>query len=65
MKISMPVRDLAEETLRFCRQIGVEGVSIPGRYAIEKTGGPARPLVPRAQESCRGVQVSASNRPVC
>jgi mannonate dehydratase len=56
MKISMPVRDLAEETLRFCRQIGVEGVSIPGRYVGERVGGPARPLVPRAQESCRGFQ---------
>ena len=48
--ISMPLRDLAAETLGFYRQIGVEAVTVPARYSEEPAGVPVRPLVPPPQK---------------
>jgi mannonate dehydratase len=46
----MPLRDLADATLNFYRQIGVEAVTVPQRYNETKKLGPIRPLVPPAQQ---------------
>lgn len=44
--ISMPLRDLAADTLGFYRQIGVEAVTAPARYSETPSDAPVRPLVP-------------------
>lgn len=48
--ISMPLRDLAADTLGFYRQIGVEAVTVPARYGETPSGVPVRPLVPPPQK---------------
>ena len=50
-KISMPVRDLSEQRLRFLRQIGVEAVAVPARYSTRLDGGMGGLLVPPAQKA--------------
>ena len=41
-KISKGLGNLAAETLRFYRQIGVEEVSVPGRFHIKESPAPFR-----------------------
>ena len=50
-KISMPVRDLSEQRLRFLRQIGVEAITIPARYSTQLVEPAGDLLVPPAQSS--------------
>jgi len=52
-RISKGLGNLAAETLRFYRQIGVEEVSVPGRFHTRVN---LRPLVPPAQTQARGPQ---------
>ena len=52
-KIAKVLGDLAPETLRFYRQIGVEQVAVPGRFNARVN---LRPLVPPAQLKARGPQ---------
>jgi mannonate dehydratase len=52
-KISKSLGNLAEETLRFYRQIGVEEVAVPGRFNTRIN---LRPLVPPTQRQAPGPQ---------
>ena len=52
-KISKGLGNLAEETLRFYRQIGVEEVAVPSRFNTRIN---LRPLVPPAQRKAPGPQ---------
>ena len=54
--IGVGLGDVAEETLRFYRQIGVEAVRIPTRYVTRVR---ASSLVPPAQRGPRGAQPEA------
>jgi mannonate dehydratase len=54
IKIGKGLGDLSEGTLRFYRQIGVEDVSLPGRFTTEPR--PSRPHVPPAQKGPAGPQ---------
>ena len=54
IRIGKEVGDLAEETLRFFRQIGVEVVGIPTRYTMQAGTTPTvRPLIPPTQTGRR------------
>ena len=50
-KISKGLGNLAEQTLRFYRQIGVEEVAVPARF---NTNIKLRPLVPPTQRKAAG-----------
>lgn len=54
MKIGKGLGDLADETLRFYAQVGVEEVGLPGRFITEPR--PSRPHVPPAQTGPAGPQ---------
>jgi len=57
IKIGKEVGDVAETTLRFFRQIGVEVVGIPTRWnTIPGTRPTTRPLVPETQQGPAGPQ---------
>lgn len=57
IKIGKGLGDIAETTLRFFKQIGVEEVSMPTRWNENPgTGGTTRPFVPPTQTGPRGKQ---------
>jgi len=54
--INMPLIDLSEQRLRFYRQIGVEEVTLPSEYSINRLSRAVRPFVPPAQTRAVGPQ---------
>ena len=57
IKIGKGLGDIAETTLRFFKQIGVEEVSMPTRWnEMAGTGGTTRPFVPPTQSGPPGAQ---------
>lgn len=57
IKIGKGLGDIAETTLRFFKQIGVEEVSMPTQWNENAgTGGTTRPFVPPTQTGPRGRQ---------
>ncbi|MCZ6675956.1 MAG: hypothetical protein O7E52_01775 [Candidatus Poribacteria bacterium] len=63
MRISMMLTDLSEERLNFYRQIGVEEVTMPVRYATQPIARPIRPLVPPAQMTAHGPVADPDHTP--
>lgn len=50
IQIGKEIGDVAESTLRFFRQIGVESIGMPSRYSTDPRTNPTiRPLIPPAQ----------------
>ena len=54
MRIGKELADVSAATLGFCRQIGVEEVSVPPRLVVEQRR--SRPLIPPPQRSPAGPQ---------